>query len=100
MATTIAVKIPDSTGGHYELFQSITSDLALALNTSGAQAYTWGMLADGTFGPNSQPMTITKNFANTGGFLLNGCPINVILGQGWLPGQQELLAQYGVSCIS
>jgi len=35
-----------------------------------------------------------------GGVLLDGCPLNVILGQGWLPGQQDALrlANIGSFC--
>ena len=35
-----------------------------------------------------------------GGFLVNGCPLNVWFGQGWLPGQQDALQQAGIiSCL-
>lgn len=31
-----------------------------------------------------------------GGWLLDNCPLNIVFGQGWLPGQQEALAAAGL----
>lgn len=33
-----------------------------------------------------------------GGWLLDNCPINVVMGMGWIPGQVEALQAAGISC--
>lgn len=58
---------------------------------------------------NDVPVTVFSFIPNTGivpngtpgsGYLVNGCPLNVWFGQGWVPGQQAALAQFGIVCGS
>lgn len=43
-------------------------------------------------------MLMEKKLLSNGGWLLNGCPLNVIFDQPWLPGQRELLEELGIEC--
>ena len=43
---------------------------------------------------NGTPVTMVQ-LPNNGGWLANGCPLNVWFGQGWLPGQQDALRAMG-----
>lgn len=44
--------------------------------------------------PNGTPYDVMQFL---GGYLFDGCPLNVVLGQGWLAGQQEALQQAGIT---
>jgi len=67
--------------GQYKQFSSINNDLGAAL-TRGQPIK-----------PDGSAYTVTSFL---GGFLLDGCPLNVILGQGWLPGQIDALKGGGI----
>lgn len=94
-ANQLAVEMPDQT---IRMFYSITTDLGAALSAGGrpqrsydgttmqGQPPVWGVSPNGYY-------TVTQFM---GGFLLDGCPLNVIFGQGWLPGQQAALAASGI----
>ena len=38
-----------------------------------------------------------QQLPNNGGFLVNGCPLNVWFGQDWLPGQIDALTNLGIT---
>lgn len=107
MSSTIAVNVPDATGGHYELYEGITQQLGDRLG-AGMPVYPWGELSDGSFGPNGPPYTVTALSGdgsrivalNTpgAGFLLNGCPLNVVFGGTLSQAQAQALARLGISC--
>lgn len=53
--------------------------------------------AGGTaYRPNGTPYQHRSAF---GGDLLDGCPLNVVLGLPWIPGQLEALKEMGLSCV-
>jgi hypothetical protein len=91
----LAVEMPDQT---IRMFYGISTDLGAALSAGGrpqrpydgtsmqGQSPQWGVSPNGYY-------TVTQFM---GGFLLDGCPLNVIFGQGWLPGQQAALAASGI----
>jgi hypothetical protein len=45
---------------------------------------------------NGTPVTMTQ-LPNNGGWLANGCPLNVYFGQGWITGQQDALRAIGMT---
>lgn len=108
MSQTIAVKIPDSTGGHYEMYEGITTQLGARL-AAGYPVYGWGPDNNGVFGPQGQ-MSVTAVSADGSsivplstpgaGFLLNGCPLNVIFGSPLGSDQAAVLAHLGIVCSS
>lgn len=65
-------------------FSGITQDLGDALQKGGQPLR-----------PDGSAYTLT-NFQ--GGYLLDNCPLNVIFGNGFLPGQQEALNSAGLHC--
>lgn len=107
MSSTIAVNVPDPTGGHYELYEGITQQLGDRLG-AGYPVYPWGQLPDGSFGPNGPPYNVTAlsgdgsrivSLSTPGaGFLLNGCPLNVIFGGTLSQAQATALTRLGISC--
>lgn len=79
LGAVIEVRDPQ---GQVHSFDSITASLDQALRSPGATATNVYM----------------EEFA--GGWLANGCPLNVYFGQGWLPGQQEALRAAGkTACL-
>jgi hypothetical protein len=77
---TIDVLNPDT--GAILKFDSISIELDQALRKPGAMATNVYM----------------EQFA--GGWLANGCPLNVYFGQGWLPGQEDALRAAGkTACL-
>lgn len=93
----LAVDMPDQTT---KVFYGITQDLGAALTAGGkpqrpynfsqynVQSPQWGLAPNGYY--------VVTQFG--GGFLLDGCPLNVIFGQGWISGQQEALHSAGITC--
>lgn len=93
----LAVDMPDQT---VKIFYSITQDLGAALQAGGkpqrpynfgsynTNAPVWGLAPNGYY--------VVTQFM--GGFLLDGCPLNIIFGQGWQPGQQAALQSGGITC--
>lgn len=91
----LAVDMPDQT---VRIFYGITTDLGAALSGGGkpqrpynfaqynVQSPQWGLAPNGYY-------NVTTFM---GGFLLDGCPLNVIFGQGWQAGQQAALQQAGI----
>lgn len=109
MSLEIAVSIPDNTGGHYELYENITQQLGDRL-ASGYPVFPWGEKSDGSFGPNGSQYRVTA-IAPDGsaivplstpgaGFLLNGCPLNVVFGGILGTDQQTVLSKLGIVCGS
>lgn len=96
-ANQLAVDMPDQT---VKIFYGITSELGAALTAGGkpqrpynfasynVQSPQWGLAPNGYY-------TVSQFM---GGFLLDGCPLNVIFGQGWISGQQEALTSHGITC--
>lgn len=92
----LAVDMPDQT---VRIFYGITTDLGAALSSGGkpqrpynfsqynVQSPQWGLAPNGYYN--------VQTFQ--GGFLLDGCPLNVIFGQGWMAGQQAALQQAGIT---
>ena len=77
----LRVRMPDGTTRD---FNSITADLDTVLRAG-------GIPIDPISG---QDMALTTPFGPGGGYLVDGLPLNVVLGQGFLPGQlQKLLDQ-------
>ena len=76
----LTILSPD--GQEYD-FTAITEDMERLMMTPGAQ------VIDPTTG---EPMEVTPGVY--GGILLNGLPINVVMGMDWLPGQREALTNY------
>jgi hypothetical protein len=93
----LAVDMPDHT---VKIFYGITQDLGAALTAGGKpqRPYNfsqynvvspqWGLAPAGYY--------VVTQFM--GGFLLDGCPLNVIFGQGFQSGQQEALSASGIYC--
>ena len=93
----LAVEMPDQT---IRLFYGITQDLGAALAAGGRpqrpfnfgayslQGPQWGIAPNGYY-------NVTQFM---GGYLLDGCPLNVIFGQGWQAGQQQALQAAGITC--
>lgn len=82
----------DMPGGYSDMFYGITTDLDAALRAGGR--------------PKRPDLTVQGNVVAQGyyvvsqfqgGWLLDNCPLNVIFGQGWLPGQQQALATAGIT---
>jgi hypothetical protein len=67
-----------------QTYTAINQALAMALNSGKPVSV------------NGQTVQVVQ-LPNNGGFLLNGCPLNVVLGQGWLPGQQDALRQQNIT---
>lgn len=67
-----------------QTYTAINQALAMALNSGKPVTV------------NGQSVQIVQ-LPNNGGFLLDGCPLNVVLGQGWLPGQQDALRQQNIT---
>jgi hypothetical protein len=84
----LEVDMPD---GSFKLFYSITSDLGAAL-AAGGRPKKPDIIVSGSVIPQGY-YTVTTFM---GGYLLDGCPLNVIFGQGWIQGQQEALAAAGI----
>lgn len=84
----LEVDMPD---GSYKLFFGITTDLDAALKAGGRPKR-----PDLVIGGNVTPQGYYVLTTFEGGWLLDGCPLNVIFGQGWLPGQQEALQSAGI----
>ena len=92
----LAVDMPDQT---VRIFYGVTQDLGNALGNGGkpqrpynfaqynVQSPQWGLVPNGYYN--------VQTFM--GGFLLDGCPLNVIFGQGWQAGQQAALQQAGIN---
>lgn len=76
----LRVIMPD---GSLKFFNGITEDLDAAFKAGG------------------RPTSPNGGFAQLsqfqGGWLVDNCPLNVIFGQGWLPGQQEALKASGLT---
>jgi hypothetical protein len=79
----------DMPNGTTEMFYSITQDLGTALGQGGRP---W---REFTISGNLQRHYYTVT-TFMGGFLLDGCPLNVIFGQGWIAGQQDALNAAGI----
>lgn len=107
MSYEIAVQIPDSTGGHNELYYSITDQLGQRLG-QGYPVFPWGLRADGSagyIGPQFRVTAIAPDGSSIvpistpgAGFLLNNCPLNVIFGGTLGTDQQAVLQKLGISC--
>lgn len=82
----------DMPNGTTLMFYGITPDLDTALR-SGGRPKRPDLTVQGNIV--SQGYYIVNQFQ--GGWLLDNCPLNVIFGQGWLPGQQQALAQAGLT---
>ena len=92
----LAVDMPDQT---VRIYYGITTDLDAALSGGGkpqrpynfaqynVQSPQWGLAPNGYYA--------VRTFM--GGWLLDGCPLNVIFGLGWQTGQQAALMQAGIS---
>jgi hypothetical protein len=80
LGASIAVRMPD---GSTLDFSGISTDLQNAILAGG------------------KPMRPDGSYYNTqlfmGGWLFDNCPLNVILGQGWLPGQMDALKAAGLT---
>jgi hypothetical protein len=78
LGASIVVQMPDSSSRE---FSGISVDLQNAILAGG------------------RPVRPNGSYYNTeqfmGGWLFDGCPLNVILGQGWIPGQMEALTAAG-----
>lgn len=75
----LQVRMPD---GSIQSFNAMDSAMAEALTAGGIP-----------LDPRTQqPMTVTPDVY--GGYLLNGLPINIIMGGDWLPGQRQALTNY------
>lgn len=82
---TLHVVMPD---GRIQSFNSITPALDSALRSGGTPVEVSGS-------------NIVHQYSlrqHEGGWLLDNCPLNVIMGMGWFPGQQESLASAGIHC--
>lgn len=77
---SLSVRMPNQS---VQIFSGITSDLDAAFKAGGVP-----LKADGS------AYSLT-NFQ--GGYLLDGCPLNVVFGQGWLPGQTDALKAAGLT---
>lgn len=75
----IVVRMPD---GNQREFSAISTDLENAILAGGVPLR-----------PNGSAYSVSKFM---GGWLFDNCPLNVILGQGWISGQQEALAAAGL----
>lgn len=76
------------------IYVSIPGKTAQPLSTGSSLSTPGTVVVDGV---SNHQYTITTFL---GGFLLDGCPINVVLGQGWLPGQQTALIAAGLTqCV-
>lgn len=92
----LAVDMPDQT---VRLFYGITTDLGAALSGGGKPQRPYNMAQFNVVSPvwGLAPNGYYNVQTFMGGFLLDGCPLNVIFGQGWLPGQQAALQQAGIA---
>jgi hypothetical protein len=82
--------------GSYQYFDDLDSALYEAIQNG-------GLLYD----DNGNPLKVESFLPGYGvvpdgtpgsGYLANGCPLNVALGQGFLPSQQQYLKQAGMTC--
>lgn len=80
LGAAIVVRMPD---GSNQQFSGISTDLQNAILAGGRP-----MRPDGSF-------YATQLFM--GGWLFDNCPLNVILGEGWLPGQLDALKAAGLT---
>lgn len=48
--------------------------------------------------PSGAPYVLSEPFGSGGGYLFDGCPLNIILGKGWIAGQLEALKEMGITC--
>lgn len=79
----------DLPNGTTQIFYGITADLGTALGQGGRP---WKEFPSSS-GVQRHAYTVTTFM---GGFLLDGCPLNVIFGQGWIAGQQDALNGAGI----
>lgn len=79
----------DLPNGTTQIYYGITQDLGTALGQGGRP---WREFT--TSGNTQRHYYTVTTFM--GGFLLDGCPLNIIFGQGWIAGQQEALSGAGI----
>lgn len=78
------------------VWNQITDALGVAINSATKITDQQGVPVQVfSFIPN---VGIVPNGTQGSGYLVNGCPLNVYFGQGWVPGQQAALAQFNITC--